>query len=326
MKKYGILATAAAISLIGCANAPQPTAEPTVAPNAQTSAQNAPVKKDTLVSQKDRYSYALGANLGQSLKEVFEIGIDVDVMNQGLLSQVDTTEKPLMTSSEVEATLQALVLELQAKREAKAAEEAAKAIASQKAFLENNKTAEGVVTTASGLQYKILQTSEGIAPTRDDRVKVHYKGTLLDGKQFDSSYDRGEPLEFPVSAVIEGWQELLTNLKSGMKAIAWIPSELGYGEAGAPPIIPANSMLIFELELLEVTQANPTPADTLAPAPAADSVKAETAPATEAPKAEAAPATEAKPVEAPKTETSKPAETPKAEAAKPAEKKAEAKK
>lgn len=329
MKKYGFAAAIAAGTLIGCSSAPQPTTEP-AAPKAETVVE-ATVKKDTLISKTDRYSYALGVNLGQSLKDVFELGLDMNVINQGVQSQIDTAAKPLMTNEEVEATLQALVLEMQLKREAKAAEDAAKFIAEQKAFLENNKTAEGVITTASGLQYKILQDANGITPTKNDKVKVHYKGTLLDGKQFDSSYDRGEPLEFPVSAVIEGWQELLTNLKSGMKAIAWIPSELGYGEAGAPPIIPGNSMLIFEVELLEVIQANPTPADTLAPAaeakadsakpvetvPATEQAATATAPAAEPVKTEVKPETKAEPKADVKAETkAEEKSAPKAEAKK----------
>lgn len=329
MKKYGFLAAVAATTLIGCASAPQPTVEP-AAPKAEPAPVAEPVKKDTLMTQYDRYSYALGMNIGQSLKDVFALGLNSELVLQGMQAELDSSSKKLMTDAEVESTLQALILEVQTKREAAKAEETAKLIASQKAFLETNKTAEGVVTTPSGLQYKITQTSEGIAPTRNDKVKVHYRGTLLDGKQFDSSYDRGEPLQFPVSAVIEGWQELLVNMKSGMKATAWIPSELGYGEAGVPPMIPANALLVFEVELLEVVQANPTPADTLAPAaapavpenakvvePATVEAKAET-------KTEAAPAAEAKPAEAPKAEV-KAAEPKKEEAKKEAPAKAEAK-
>lgn len=323
MKKCGFLALAAAGTLIGCSSAPQPTVEPAAA-EAAPQAVEAAAKKDTLATQADRYSYALGQNIGQSVKDIFALGLSVDLVGKGIHSAIDSTVPPLMTKEEVDATLQELVAELQKKREADAKAAAEKSVADQKAFLEKNKTAEGVITTASGLQYKITQNAEGITPKKDDRVKVHYKGTLLDGKQFDSSYDRGEPLEFPVTAVIEGWQELLLNLKAGMKATAWIPSELAYGEAGAPPIIPGNSMLIFEVELIEVVQANPTPADTLA-VPAADSTAkpAEAAPA-EAPKAEAPKADvkpEAKAAE-PAKQDAKPAA--KQEAAKPEAKPVEA--
>lgn len=319
MKKYGILAAITASTIIGCANAPQPTTEPATPKEAAVT-----TSKDTLISVNDKKSYALGINVGRSLKDVLLTGIDLDIMQKGLKSQLDTSTKVLMTEEEIESTLQELVKDLQKKREADAKALLQKTLEEQKAFLEKNAKEAGVVSTSSGLQYKIEKNAEGIAPKREDKVKVHYKGSLLDGKEFDSSYLRGEPLEFPVNAVIEGWQELLTNMKVGMKVKAWIPSELGYGEAGAPPAIPGNSLLIFEVELLEVQAANP-PADTLNVKPIGDStqvapaeVKADStkpaAPATEV-KQEPAKAAEATP--AAKTEES--AAEKKQEAAKPAE-------
>ena len=119
------------------------------------------------------------------------------------------------------------------------------------AFLAKNKTAEGVVTTASGLQYKVETEGTGATPTDEDKVKVHYTGTLLNGEKFDSSIDRGQPLEFPVTAVIAGWTEMLKLMKVGEKVTAWIPSELAYGPRGNRAI-PGNSVLKFEMELLEV--------------------------------------------------------------------------
>ena len=327
MKKYGILALIAAGSFIGCASAPKPDVNPKEAPVVQ-------VQKDTLVSATDRKSYALGINVGRSLKDVLLTGIDLDIMQKGLKSQLDTSAKVLMTEEEIESTLQDLVKDLQAKREADAKALLQKTLEEQKAFLAKNAKDSGVVTTSSGLQYKIEKTADGIAPKREDKVKVHYKGSLLDGKEFDSSYLRGEPLEFPVSAVIEGWQELLTNMKVGMKVKAWIPSELGYGEVGATPAIPGNSLLIFEVELLEVQAANP-PADTLNVAPLADSTQqtpaqaeVKTDSATTAPKAEPA-KQEVKPAEQkaePAKQEAKPAEQkaePAKKEAKPAEKKGE---
>ena len=252
MKKYGILAAITASTIIGCANAPQPTTEPATPKEAAVT-----TSKDTLISVNDKKSYALGINVGRSLKDVLLTGIDLDIMQKGLKSQLDTSTKVLMTEEEIESTLQELVKDLQKKREADAKALLQKTLEEQKAFLAKNAKEAGVVSTSSGLQYKIEKNAEGIAPKREDKVKVHYKGSLLDGKEFDSSYLRGEPLEFPVNAVIEGWQELLTNMKVGMKVKAWIPSELGYGEAGAPPAIPGNSLLIFEVELLEVQATNP---------------------------------------------------------------------
>jgi FKBP-type peptidyl-prolyl cis-trans isomerase len=122
---------------------------------------------------------------------------------------------------------------------------------------------------------KVLKAAEGISPKMGDRVKVHYVGSLLDGTEFDNSVKRGEPLEFPVSAVIEGWQDLLMTMKEGMKVKAWIPSALAYGEAGVPPLIPANALLVFEVELLKVYAENPV-IDSTAVVPAAPADSAAT--------------------------------------------------
>ena len=326
MKHLNFLAFAVSAGILaGCSNAPKATLEqPVQNPKVQTT-------KDTLITNTERYSYALGMNLGRSLKELKDVGLDLSIMNQGIESQFDTSKKALMTDAEVEASLQTLLAELQTKREALAKQELANALAEEKAFLEKNAKDSSVITTPSGLQYKIIQTAEGLSPQKTDKVKVHYTGTLLNGTKFDSSYDRGEPLEFPVNAVIEGWQELLTHMKVGMKAKAWIPSKLGYGEAGAPPVIPGNSLLIFEVELLNV-EAKEAPKDTLIQADSLkaveDSVQAkQDSSKTEAPaelKQETEKTEEKKP-ETVQTKEEKPAETKAApkekEAAKPAEKK-----
>ena len=120
------------------------------------------------------------------------------------------------------------------------------------AFLAKNKTAEGVVVTESGLQYKVITEGKGESPNDSSTVSVHYTGKLLDGSEFDSSVKRGQPAEFPVRAVIPGWTELLKLMKTGEKVVAWIPSELAYGTYGRPPLIPGNSVLEFEVELLSV--------------------------------------------------------------------------
>lgn len=253
MNKFGLQALLVAGVLIGCSNAPKP--DVSVSPQTKET-------KDTLVTSAERYSYALGMNLGRSLRDVQEVGLDIASFNQGMESQFSPGQKVLLTDEEAEAAIQSLVVELEARREALSKSNLEKALAEQIAFLEKNKTEEGVITTASGLQYKVIRDSSGVTPKRTDKVKVHYVGTLLSGNVFDSSYDRGEPLEFPVNAVIEGWQELLTNIKTGMKVRAWIPSALAYGEEGAMPIIPGNSLLIFDVELLEV-EAFSAPADTL---------------------------------------------------------------
>ncbi len=119
-------------------------------------------------------------------------------------------------------------------------------------FFDDNAQKEGVITTASGLQYKIIEEGSGASPKASDTVRVHYAGRLLDGTEFDSSYKRGEPTEFPVGAVIAGWVEGLQLMQEGMKIEVYIKPELGYGAAGAGAVIPPNSGLIFEVELIKI--------------------------------------------------------------------------
>ena len=156
-----------------------------------------------------------------------------------------------MNDSVIMETLNKLSQDRQAEKMRKDSLAAEKSKAEGEAFLAQNKTAEGVVTTQSGLQYKVITEGQGATPTDDDKVKVHYTGTLLDGTKFDSSIDRGQPLEFPVTAVIPGWTEMLKLMKVGGKVIAWIPSDLAYGPRGNRAI-PGNSVLKFEMELLDV--------------------------------------------------------------------------
>jgi hypothetical protein len=162
---------------------------------------------------------------------------------------------------------------------------AAKALEDQAAFLAKNIQDSTVKVTPKGVQYRVLKAGTGISPKVTDKVQVHYIGALLDGTQFDNSVKRGEPLEFPVGAVIEGWQDLLQIMKEGDKVKAWIPSALAYGEAGVPPTIPGNALLIFEVELLKVYAEVPpvdstaVPADSAAAAPADSAASAAAAPA-----------------------------------------------
>jgi len=124
-------------------------------------------------------------------------------------------------------------------------------------FLKENAAREGVVTTDSGLQYKILTPGDGPKPRAEDTVKVHYKGTLLDGSEFDSSYSRGEPAVFPLNQVIPGWTEALQLMNTGTKAQIFLPPDLAYGDRGAPPVIEPGSMLIFEVELIGIENEIP---------------------------------------------------------------------
>lgn len=140
-------------------------------------------------------------------------------------------------------------------------------------YLEKNKSAEGVKVTASGLQYKVEKEGDGKTPVKTDTVKAHYKGTLVDGTQFDSSYDRGQPAEFPVQGVIPGWSEALQMMKVGSKYKLFVPPELAYGASGRPGI-PANSVLVFEVELIDIVKADGgKPAAPAAPAAPAKKAK-----------------------------------------------------
>ena len=281
-----------------------------------------PKTKTALVTEKDKYSYALGAHFGNQahfqLVTRDSIDLDLDLFIQAFVERYKQDSlKYLMADSTIFQTLTELSQARQAEKAKKDSIAAAENKAKGEAFLAQNKTAEGVVTTESGLQYKVITEGTGATPSDSDVVKVHYTGTLLDGTKFDSSVDRGEPLEFPIGAVIPGWTEMLKLMKVGEKVTAWIPSDLAYGPRGRGPQIPGNSMLIFEMELID-THAPGAPSTAAEPAkeevkaePAAPAAKTEVKPA----KAEAKPAAEkpAAPAAAPKAEA-KPAAAAKAEA------------
>ena len=216
----------------------------------------ASTEKTSLVTEKDKYSYALGAHFGNQARFQLvtrdSIDLDLDLFIQAFKERYnEDSVKFLMNDSIIMETLNKLSADRQAEKMKKDSIAAAKNKADGEAFLAQNKTAEGVVTTQSGLQYKIITEGTGATPTDEDKVKVHYTGTLLNGEKFDSSIDRGQPLEFPVTAVIPGWTEMLKLMKVGEKVIAWIPSDLAYGSRGNRAI-PGNSLLKFEMELLEV--------------------------------------------------------------------------
>lgn len=278
-----------------------------------------PKTKTALVTEKDKYSYALGAHFGNQAQFQLvardSIDLDLDLFIQAFVERYkQDSAKYLMADSTIFQTLTELSQSRQAEKARKDSVAAAENKAKGEAFLAQNKTAEGVVTTESGLQYKVITEGTGVTPSDTDVVKVHYTGTLLDGTKFDSSVDRGEPLEFPIGAVIPGWTEMLKLMKVGEKVTAWIPSDLAYGPRGRGPQIPGNSLLIFEMELID-THAPGAPSNAIAAAePAKEEAKAEPA------KAEAKPAEKAAPKAAPaaapaaKAEAKPAAEAPKAAA------------
>ncbi|MCF0216975.1 MAG: FKBP-type peptidyl-prolyl cis-trans isomerase [Fibrobacteraceae bacterium] len=269
--------------------------------------------KSALVTEKDSVSYALGSHFGNQahfqLVTRDSIDLDLDLFIQAFKERYnDDSAKFMMNDSVIFETLTNLSQKRQMEKVRKDSIAAEANKAEGVAFLEKNKTAEGVVTTASGLQYKVITEGTGAVPGDSDIVKVHYTGTLLNGTKFDSSIDRGQPLEFPINAVIPGWTEMLKLMKVGGKVTAWIPSDLAYGPHGRGPQIPGNSLLVFEMELID-TRAENAPAE----APKAE-VKAAAKPAPKAevkaaPKAEVKPAAEAKPAAAPAAPAA-PAEAP----------------
>jgi len=251
--------------------------------------------KTALVTEKDKYSYALGAHFGNQahfqLVTRDSIDLDIDVFIQAFKERYnEDSAHYLMNDSTIFQTLTDLSQSRQAEKNKKDSLAAEANKAAGEAFLAKNKTAEGVVTTESGLQYKVITEgqADGATPADGHIVKVHYTGTLLDGTKFDSSVDRGEPLEFPINAVIPGWTEMLKLMKVGEKVTAWIPSDIAYGPRGRGPQIPANSTLVFEMELID-THAAEEPKAEAAPA-AKPEVKAAPKAAKPAPKAEAKPA------------------------------------
>ena len=206
-------------------------------------------EKPGLKDQKDKESYSLGYQFGQSLK-LQGLDINLEVYTSGIRDALGGTKPPL-SPEEMQKTVSELQQRIVAARQKELQELAGKNLAEGKAFLEENKKKEGVKTLPSGLQYKILKEGSGKTPKATDEVTVNYKGTLINGTEFDSSYKRGKPATFPVDKIIRGWTEALQLMKEGSKWQLFIPPELGYGDRGGGPI-PPNSTLIFEVELISV--------------------------------------------------------------------------
>lgn len=199
-----------------------------------------------LETNKQKVSYAIGQQIGQNIK-MQKIQVDAGIL-AAAIDDVTSGKESRLSDEDMQKALQTMQEEMVAERKKEADDNLAKG----KAFLEKNKTAEGFKTTASGLQYKIITEGKGKKPKDKDFVEVHYKGTLTDGTEFDSSYKRNETAKFPVEGVIPGWTEALKLMSEGSKWSLVIPSELAYGERGRPGI-PANSVLLFEVELIKIS-------------------------------------------------------------------------
>lgn len=207
-------------------------------------------EKKVLQSQKDKVSYSIGLDIGNNLKRQ-SIDVDPDIILQGIKDMLAGNE-PLMTENEIIETMTTLQKELMAKQTEKVKQLAEKNKTTGEAFLTENKKKDGVITLPSGLQYKIIKEGTGKTPKLTDTVTVNYRGTFIDGTEFDSSYKRGEPATFPVNGVIPGWTEALQLMKEGANWQLFIPSNLAYGDKGAGDVIEPNSALIFDVELIAV--------------------------------------------------------------------------
>ena len=200
--------------------------------------------------EMDKVSYSIGINIGTQISQNLKMG-NID-FNPDLLvraiSDIVKGDPPVLTQEEMQAVMGKFQAEQMAARE----NEMADNLAAASSFLSKNALKEGVTTLEDSLQYEVITEGSGLSPKDTDTVKIHYRGTLLDGTEFDSSYSRGEPAQFGVTGVIRGWSEALKLMKVGSKWKLYIPPTLGYGQNGSPPIIPPNSLLIFEVELLEI--------------------------------------------------------------------------
>src|SRR3989440_8251194 len=213
-------------------------------------------KSPQLKDQKDKVSYSIGMQIGFNLARQ-KVDINPDILAAGIKDSI--AGKPQLTSDQVKDVMAQLEKDMEQKQ--KQAGEKNKTEGAK--FLEENKKKPGVKTTASGLEYKVEKEGTGAQPKATDMVTVNYRGTLIDGTEFDSSYKRGQPASFPVTGVIKGWTEALQLMKVGSKYQLFIPASLAYGEQGRPGI-PPNSLLIFEVELMNVNSpqaggASPAP-------------------------------------------------------------------
>jgi len=218
-----------------------------------TSSHKASAEEDAAVkleTEKDSVSYVLGTNIAKSLINIKE-DIDIDMLTRGIKDQLNG--KPMPISEEAAQTImREFTANVNKKQEEQSQIAGKKNLNEGVKFLEENKKKDGIVTTESGLQYQVLKKGDGPVPTKEDKVKTHYKGTLTDGTEFDSSHKRGEPAVFPVTGVIKGWTEALQIMNVGSKYKLFVPSELAYGQRGAGQMIGPNSVLIFEIELLGI--------------------------------------------------------------------------
>ena len=214
-------------------------------------------EKPKLTTEKDKTNYTIGYKFGSDFKRQ-GVDLDPDLVASGFRDAVKGNE-PLMTHQEMGRTWVELKRKTMAAERKQFKETAAKHLAEGEAFLAENGKKKGIVTLPTGLQYQVMREGTGKSPGAADNVTVHYRGTLIDGKEFDSSYKRGAPSTFPLDKMIDGWKEALPMMKEGAKWKVFIPAKLAYGERGGGPTIPPNAVLIYDLELIHVQPAGEPP-------------------------------------------------------------------
>ncbi|MCX6580321.1 MAG: FKBP-type peptidyl-prolyl cis-trans isomerase [Candidatus Aminicenantes bacterium] len=215
-------------------------------------------KKVSLDTEKAKVSYSIGFNIGQNLRSI-KNELDLAVLVQGLYDGVAGDDKAQLTQEDMQKILTEFQKKQKDLQEQKRKESGEKNKVDGEAFIKENAKKPGVVTTASGLQYKVITQGTGPTPKATDTVKVHYRGTLLDGTEFDSSYKRGQPATFPLNRVIPAWTEGVQLMKVGSKYTIYAPADIAYGERGAGQNIGPNATLIFEVELLGIEPPLPPP-------------------------------------------------------------------
>jgi FKBP-type peptidyl-prolyl cis-trans isomerase FklB len=245
MKTLRIVLTVSllAIALSATAQSPAPAASP------------APAQ---FANSKDKVSYAIGADIANMFKRQ-QLEINPDVLLKAF-KDAYSGGTVLMTEQEIRDTIMAYQQEMRTKMQEKMKVEGEQNKKEEETFLAANAKKEGVITLPSGLQYKVLTAGTGAKPSATDTVTVHYRGTLINGKEFDSSYSRKQPATFAVNRVIKGWTEALQLMPVGSKWQLYIPSKLGYGEAGNPPAIGPSACLLFDVELQSIAEAPKAPA------------------------------------------------------------------
>ena len=207
-------------------------------------------KTDELKTFSDKLSYSMGLDMGTYLKGVGE-DLDYDRLLQGLKTGFDGAT-PLLSREELQKVQKEFATKMKAKQEAQMKEMIGANKKAGDEYLAKNKSKKGVTVTKSGLQYEVVKEGTGATPSAEDTVKVHYRGTTIDGVEFDSSYKRGKPAVFGVNQVIPGWSETLQLMKEGSTFKIAVPASLAYGEQGIPPTIGPNSVLLFDVELISI--------------------------------------------------------------------------